>query len=112
VAPTLDVDLVAAVDAADSRSVKDAATVHLGPLKGNQGDQTYDLPADISLATYRPVTVWCQRFNVNFAMAPPVGRRAQKMSEPERQRGIFPRCRSGSDRDGSRSLPEAGRVDR
>src|SRR5262249_24833688 len=42
----------------------------LGSLKGNVGDQNYELPADIDLAKYRAVTIWCKRFSVNFGTAP------------------------------------------
>lgn len=62
--------LVAADDASDSDSVKKAGFVTLGALKGNQGDQNYELPAEIDLAKYRAATVWCRRFGVNFATAP------------------------------------------
>ena len=44
--------------------------VELGSLKGNQGDQNYDLPSDLDLAKYRSVTIWCRRFGVNFGTAP------------------------------------------
>jgi hypothetical protein len=39
-------------------------------LKGNIGDQNYDVPADIDLSKYRSVTIWCRRFSANFATAP------------------------------------------
>ncbi|HZQ93253.1 MAG TPA: DM13 domain-containing protein [Terriglobales bacterium] len=68
--PALYVYLVAAADATDSDTVKKAAFVDLGPLKGNKGDQNYDLPADADLAKYQSVTVWCKRFNRNFTTAP------------------------------------------
>lgn len=68
--PQLRVYLVAAPDAADNDTVKMAGFVSLGPLKGNKGDQNYDLPADLDLAKYQAVTVWCERFGVNFATAP------------------------------------------
>jgi hypothetical protein len=42
----------------------------LRALKGNKGDQNYELPADVDLAKYQAVTIWCQRFSVNFATAP------------------------------------------
>ncbi|HEX9264600.1 MAG TPA: DM13 domain-containing protein [Candidatus Binatia bacterium] len=42
----------------------------LGSIKGNIGDQNYDLPAGVDLSKYRAVTVWCKRFGVNFATAP------------------------------------------
>ena len=68
--PALHLYLVAAQDAADSDTVKTAGFLDLGDLKGNQGDQNYDLPANADLAKYQAVTVWCQRFSVNFATAP------------------------------------------
>jgi hypothetical protein len=44
--------------------------VELGALKGNQGDQNYDVPESVDLGKYRAVTIWCRRFSVNFATAP------------------------------------------
>jgi Electron transfer DM13 len=68
--PDVRVYLVAANDAADDATVKKAGFVELGKLKGNQGDQNYDIPADLDLAKYRAVTIWCKRFGVNFGTAP------------------------------------------
>jgi len=68
--PDVHVYLVAADDAKDSDTVKQAGFVEIGPLKGNIGDQNYDLPGDLDLAKYRAVTIWCQRFGVNFGTAP------------------------------------------
>ena len=68
--PALHVYLVAADDAKDNDTVKKAGFLDLGPLKGNIGDQNYDLPADTDLTKYRAVTIWCQRFSVNFGTAP------------------------------------------
>jgi hypothetical protein len=68
--PELQLYLVAANDAQDNDTVKQAGFVTLGALKGNIGDQNYTLPADLDLAKYRAVTVWCRRFGVNFATAP------------------------------------------
>lgn len=68
--PALHVYLVAADDAKDNDAVKKAGFLDLGPLKGNIGDQNYDLPADTDLTKYRAVTIWCQRFSVNFGTAP------------------------------------------
>jgi hypothetical protein len=47
-----------------------AGFVELGSLKGNQGDQNYDVPSSVDLGKYRAVTIWCYRFSVNFATAP------------------------------------------
>ncbi|MFO0969526.1 MAG: DM13 domain-containing protein [Gemmataceae bacterium] len=68
--PALHVYLIAAADAADNATVTSAAFVDLGPLKGNIGEQNYAIPADVDLSKYHAVTIWCSRFNVNFATAP------------------------------------------
>jgi hypothetical protein len=68
--PALYVYLVAAPDATDSKTVSEAKTLDLGDLKGNMGDQNYDLPADADLSVFHSVTIWCKRFSVNFATAP------------------------------------------
>ena len=67
--PDVHVYLVAAADAKDNDTVKNAGFIDLGSIKGNIGDQNYDLPSDIDLTKYRAVTVWCKRFGVNFATA-------------------------------------------
>ncbi|MEZ5375345.1 MAG: DM13 domain-containing protein [Acidimicrobiales bacterium] len=41
----------------------------LGDLKGNIGDQNYELPADIDLDRYDLVDIWCVRFGVSFGSA-------------------------------------------
>ena len=68
--PDVHVYFVAANDASDSETVKKDGFLELGPLKGNIGDQNYDIPADADLAKYRAVTIWCKRFSVNFGTAP------------------------------------------
>src|SRR5215216_854127 len=68
--PDVHVYLVAAQDAKDNDSVTKAGFVDLGTLKGNIGDQNYELPANADLAKYRAVTIWCKRFSVNFGTAP------------------------------------------
>lgn len=68
--PDLYVYMVAAPDANDNETVEQAGFVSLGRLKGNRGDQNYELPADLDLSVYRSVSIWCQRFGVNFAVAP------------------------------------------
>jgi hypothetical protein len=68
--PDVQVYLVAAPDANDNETVTKAGFVHIGPLKGNIGDQNYDLPPDLDLSQYQAVTIWCRRFGVNFATAP------------------------------------------
>jgi Electron transfer DM13 len=67
--PDVHIYLVAAQDAKDNDTVTKAGFIDLGSIKGNIGDQNYDLPGDVDLAKYRAVTVWCARFGVNFATA-------------------------------------------
>lgn len=43
---------------------------NLGKLKGNRGNQNYALPADLDLAAFRSISIWCDRFNVSFGAAP------------------------------------------
>ncbi len=68
--PDVRIYLVAAADAKDNDTVTKAGFIDLGSIKGNIGDQNYDLPAGVDLSKYRAVTVWCKRFGVNFATAP------------------------------------------
>ncbi|HEX6288598.1 MAG TPA: DM13 domain-containing protein [Herpetosiphonaceae bacterium] len=68
--PDLYVWLSSAADASDARTILDSQYVSLGRLKGNQGNQNYELPADLDVSAYHSVTIWCRRFSVNFATAP------------------------------------------
>ena len=47
----------------------DGRYVELGKLKGNRGNQVYDIPADADLAALRSVSIWCKRFSVSFGAA-------------------------------------------
>jgi hypothetical protein len=78
--PDVHVYLVAAPDAKDNDTVTKAEFVDLGSLKGNIGDQNYELPANADLAKYRAVTIWCKRFSVNFGTAPLVNDAMQSMN--------------------------------
>ncbi len=42
----------------------------LGPLKGNKGNQQYEVPREVGLDRYTTVVIWCRAFSVNFARAP------------------------------------------
>jgi hypothetical protein len=68
--PDVHVLLGKAADAKDNDAVKSAGYVDLGSLKGNIGDQNYTIPTDVDLAAYNSVTIWCNRFSVNFGTAP------------------------------------------
>jgi len=78
--PDVHVYLVAATDAKDNDAVTKAGFVDLGSLKGNIGDQNYELPANADLAKYRAVTIWCKRFSVNFGTAPLMNDAMQSMN--------------------------------
>jgi hypothetical protein len=43
--------------------------VNLGRLKGNIGNQNYDIPAGTDLSKYHTVLIWCQAFSVLFGSA-------------------------------------------
>lgn len=47
----------------------DGDYVRLGELKGNQGSQSYEIPASADLSAMRSVVIWCDRFNVAFGTA-------------------------------------------
>jgi hypothetical protein len=65
--PDLRVYLVAG-PARDESDVDDFED--LGALKGNKGNQQYELPRGLDLDRYSTVVVWCRAFSVNFARAP------------------------------------------
>ncbi len=67
--PDVHVYMVAADDAKDAASVQQAGFIDLGVLKGNIGDQNYQLVSDVDLSKYRAVSIWCKRFSVNFGAA-------------------------------------------
>jgi hypothetical protein len=66
--PDVHVYLTAGVTANGPQSAFDDDFVELGGLKGNVGDQNYEVPADAD-ARYRTVVIWCDRFNVVFGAA-------------------------------------------
>src|SRR5688572_2674778 len=78
--PDVHVYLVAAADAKNNEAVTKAGFIDVGSLKGNIGDQNYDLPANADLTKYRAVTIWCKRFSVNFGTAPLMTDSVQSMN--------------------------------
>lgn len=70
--PDVHVVLIAEKDAADDANFLKSGTqkVELGLLKGNEGDQNYDIPAGTDLGKFRTVSIYCERFNANFGAAP------------------------------------------
>ena len=67
--PDVHVYLTAAEVEKGSDAIKTAGFIDLGSMKGNKGDQNYDIPADADLSKYKHVAIWCARFGVNFATA-------------------------------------------
>ena len=43
--------------------------VDLGQLKGNIGNQNYNIPSDVNLDDYSAVVIYCMPFHVNFTVA-------------------------------------------
>jgi Electron transfer DM13 len=70
--PNVHVLLIAASDAKDDENFLTEKVEHvdLGPLKGNEGDQNYAIPSGTDLSKYKAVSVFCERFNANFGVAP------------------------------------------
>ena len=53
----------------DWHAFDDGYYADLGSLKGNKGDQLYDVPASVDLAKVASVSIWCARFSVSFGAA-------------------------------------------
>ena len=70
--PDVHVILAATADAMDDANfLKDnTEKLELGKLKGNEGDQNYEIPAGTDLTKFRTVSIYCERFNANFGAAP------------------------------------------
>ena len=69
--PDVHVVLVHADDQSLARKIVAGSfdTVELGSLKGNQGDQNYDLPPNTDLNKYHAVVIYCERFHAIFGVA-------------------------------------------
>ena len=50
-------------------STFDDEYVDLGDLRGNVGDQNYEIPADLDLDRFHTVVIWCVRFDSAFGAA-------------------------------------------
>jgi hypothetical protein len=70
--PDVHVILVATQDADDDANFlkNNTEKIELGKLKGNEGDQNYEIPAGTDLTKFRAVAIYCERFNANFGTAP------------------------------------------
>ena len=69
--PDVHVLLVRAEDRAlDAEIVTDDFDrVELGRLKGNEGDQKYDVATNVDLNKYESVVIYCERFHAVFGVA-------------------------------------------
>jgi hypothetical protein len=47
--------------------------VDLGALKGNRGNQQYEIPERVDVQRYATAVIWCRAFSVLFARAPTRG---------------------------------------
>lgn len=52
----------------DARSI-DGGYIDLGRLKGNVGNQNYEIPHEADLHEYSYVLIWCKQFSVLFGYA-------------------------------------------
>lgn len=66
--PELNVYLTTVGEEVSDRQIADDF-VDLGSLRGNIGNQNYELPDDVDLDRYRTVVIWCVRFGVSFGAA-------------------------------------------
>ncbi|MFI8708301.1 DM13 domain-containing protein [Bacillus sp. NPDC077411] len=67
--PDVRVVLVPTKQLKNNEDVKNYKYIELGKLKGNKGDQNYEIPEGIDVSSYGAVSVWCKRFNENFGAA-------------------------------------------
>lgn len=80
----------------DSEDGGGAGNVDLGALKGNIGDQQYELQADFDPSSPASVVIWCRAFSVAFAAARVSdavfhsGRSPSRSRRSDRHRGSAP----------------------
>ena len=68
--PDLHVYLVPVNPVPSSIGTEIPGSIDLGALKGNIGDQNYEIPANLDLSQFQSVVIWCQPFRVPFIAAP------------------------------------------
>jgi hypothetical protein len=68
--PDLHVYLSAHPDPTSSEQVREGGYIDLGALKGNSGNQNYEIPADVDVNAQWSVVIYCQPFHVVFSVAP------------------------------------------
>lgn len=67
--PKVHVILSSTAQVKSNGDVTSGKYIDLGDLKGNIGDQNYVIPAGASLSDFHSVSIYCQRFHVNFGSA-------------------------------------------
>ena len=68
--PDLRVLVTAHPDPMTRADVHDSDYTEIGKLKGNKGDQNYDVPSDLDLSSIRSIVIYCAPFQVVFSVAP------------------------------------------
>ena len=68
--PDLRVLLSTHPDPQNKAELNEAGYIHIEKLKGNRGNQNYELPADADLESFGSVIIYCMPFHVIFSVAP------------------------------------------
>ena len=68
--PDLRVLLATPSDPMSRSELQDGGYVHLAKLKGNMGNQNYEIPADVDVSAQNSVIIYCMPFHVIFSVAP------------------------------------------
>ncbi len=68
--PDLRVLLSTHPDPQNKAELREAGYLHIGKLKGNRGNQNYDIPSDTDLDSIGSVIIYCMPFHVIFSVAP------------------------------------------
>ena len=68
--PDLRVLLSVHPDPTTQSQIKDQGYVELAKLKGNIGNQNYEIPPDVDVSIYNSVVIYCKPFHVLFSVAP------------------------------------------
>ena len=68
--PDLRVLLSKAADISDKGQFQQYEYVELDRLKGNIGNQNYEIPGDLDVSEFQSVVIYCKPFHVLFAVAP------------------------------------------
>ena len=68
--PDLRVLVTSHPDPQTRADVHDSDYTEIGKLKGNKGDQNYDVSTDLDLSSIRSIVIYCAPFQVVFSVAP------------------------------------------